>query len=178
MSRRKRFSLQLEQLESRHMLSGVAFHNSESPLDVDGDDVIAPLDALIIINRLNGPPPSETDVPSVHFMDVNGDGFVAPLDALLVINYLNHAERTVTDDTLSDVRLTSMMSSSTGDESATITYQRDAEGGVVRQLLQVQVENSQPETTLEISIAGQPVGSVTTSEEGNAELVFTNEPGN
>ena len=61
--------------------------------DVNGDQIVAPFDALLIINRLNSdgggklPEPGENEPPP--FLDVNGDGFVALVDALLVINYLN-----------------------------------------------------------------------------------------
>lgn len=63
--------------------------------DVDNDGVVAPLDALRIINRLNadegGPLPAPGEDAPPPYLDVDGDGFLAPLDALQVINYLNAA---------------------------------------------------------------------------------------
>ena len=71
--------------------------NTAKPQDVDGDNVVAPLDALLIINFLN----SSHFTSSLHstkvgatglfqkYYDVDGDGDVAPLDALLIINALN-----------------------------------------------------------------------------------------
>ncbi len=63
--------------------------------DVDGDGLVVPLDALLVINRLNsigaGPLPIPTtpeDRPP-PFFDVSGDDFLSPIDALLVINLLN-----------------------------------------------------------------------------------------
>ena len=69
------------------------WHNSEFPEDVDGDGLVAPLDALLIINELNTkgagqlPPPSDNQPPP--FLDVDKDDQLAPIDALLVINFLN-----------------------------------------------------------------------------------------
>ncbi len=60
--------------------------------DVNGDGVVSPVDALIVINDLqrNGtrvlPPNAFTPPP---FLDVNGNGSVDPLDVLQVINFLN-----------------------------------------------------------------------------------------
>lgn len=50
--------------------------------DVNGDGVISPLDALLVINALSPNTPYELR------LDINQDGFISPLDALLVINQL------------------------------------------------------------------------------------------
>jgi hypothetical protein len=57
--------------------------NFANPLDVNGDRVVSPLDALLIISRLG----SQADAAS-SLVDVNGDGATTPLDALLVIGEL------------------------------------------------------------------------------------------
>jgi hypothetical protein len=61
--------------------------------DVSNDEVVAPLDALMIINRINafksGPLPTPTDALPPPFYDVSPDDFLAPSDALAVVNYLN-----------------------------------------------------------------------------------------
>lgn len=59
------------------------FHNRNNGLDVNNDGLVAALDALIIINQLNGKPPTATFYP-----DVNDDGAVTPNDVVIVINYL------------------------------------------------------------------------------------------
>jgi WD40 repeat protein len=66
------------------------YHNDESPFDVDGNDLVTTVDALLIINYLNtyGPGPVGSGDPSFGY-DVNGDGFVTALDALLILNQLN-----------------------------------------------------------------------------------------
>lgn len=69
--------------------------NPLDPLDVDGNLVVEPLDALVVINELNtnGPhlltiDPTEMDGPAFYY-DVVGDEDVSPQDALVVINFLN-----------------------------------------------------------------------------------------
>jgi hypothetical protein len=70
------------------------WHNLRSPLDVDDDTFIAPIDALEIINWINAfgagplPTPNAVDSPP-PYLDVAPDNFVAPNDILQVINYLN-----------------------------------------------------------------------------------------
>lgn len=71
-----------------------AHQNQVNRLDVNADNFVTPLDALLIINLLNGnlgsgatsglpaPPP---------LRDVNGDLFVSPVDVLLIVNHLNAA---------------------------------------------------------------------------------------
>jgi hypothetical protein len=72
------------------------WQNGTLPTDVNGDGVVSPIDALLVINYLNrdgsGPVPEITgDQGPPPYLDVNGDGFITPIDALLVINLLNRA---------------------------------------------------------------------------------------
>lgn len=70
------------------------FHTGNNPLlptDVNGDTLVTPLDALLVVNQLNDfgagslpPPPIQSP-----FLDVSADLLVAPLDALMVINSIN-----------------------------------------------------------------------------------------
>jgi hypothetical protein len=69
-----------------------AWQNQAVPEDVNNDQAITALDALIIINQLNenqagmlGPRPVDLE----RFVDVTGDGRLTSLDALRVINSLN-----------------------------------------------------------------------------------------
>jgi hypothetical protein len=72
-------------------------HNQALPEDTTGDGIVAPIDALLIINELNAPTfvdPSAgqiigTPTGMLKYPDVNNDGFVTPIDALLVINEMN-----------------------------------------------------------------------------------------
>ena len=71
----------------RNLLAGHPFHhNAVEPTDVNGDGTVAPIDALVVVNRLNRPASSEADT---MFTDVNNDQNVTPIDALMVVNRLN-----------------------------------------------------------------------------------------
>jgi uncharacterized protein GlcG (DUF336 family) len=82
----------LEQLERREVFAGTALHNSVFPEDVDADNQLSPLDALVVINILNREgvtPPGSGEGEASLFPDVDNDGSISPLDALGVINTLN-----------------------------------------------------------------------------------------
>ncbi len=95
------------------------WHNRQIPADVDGDGRVAPVDVLLVINRLartgTGLAPN-TQIAPARFFDVDGDWFIAPLDVLLVINTLNRrtssgeAESSSIVDSLFDVQLGPMVS--------------------------------------------------------------------
>lgn len=81
----------LEQLEDRRVLYS-PWQNPARPLDVDNDQTLSPLDALVLINRINtfgsGALPMRTN-PLDYYYDVDGDSQLTPLDVLQVINALN-----------------------------------------------------------------------------------------
>lgn len=89
MVRKRERKLRLESLESRQLLT--TWHNVEMPPDVNGDQLVTPLDALVVINELGRArsatipldQPRPEDAP---FLDVNDDGTATVLDALLVLN--------------------------------------------------------------------------------------------
>ncbi len=90
---RFRRRLTLEKLEGRSLLAGMlGFHNISMPMDVDNDLQISPLDALVVINRINsnvGIDGEDAADKQVTFCDVDADGTVSPLDVLAVVNELN-----------------------------------------------------------------------------------------
>ena len=79
-----RRSLTVERLELRQLLAADFHpgHNVFDPEDVNDDGIVSPVDALIVVNEMNGPGAG----PSGHFTEVNADGQRSPLDALMVIN--------------------------------------------------------------------------------------------
>ena len=90
--------LSLESLEGRRLLAFDVPNPYQNDLiheDVSGDYNVAPLDALIVVNALNGGQGGE--LPGVEpgrkadgpLIDVNGDNHLTALDALMVTNYLN-----------------------------------------------------------------------------------------
>ncbi len=67
-------------------------HNLFNPLDVNSDDSVSPIDALLVINILNDNGNLTTEIK----VDTNGDGQITPLDALLVINGIGDEQSTTT----------------------------------------------------------------------------------
>jgi VCBS repeat-containing protein len=65
---------------------GGTISNPLNPFDVNGDTQVSPLDALLVINHING-----THDGDGIFYDVNDDGLGSPIDALLVINEMASA---------------------------------------------------------------------------------------
>ncbi len=87
--------MQIEKLENRWVMNAT-WQNPLVPTDVNSDEWVSPMDALLIINRLNSrngenePPGLGTvRLAGEPYYDVNGDSFLSPIDALLVINKLD-----------------------------------------------------------------------------------------
>lgn len=81
--------------EARVMLTVRQYwQNLPDTCDVNNDGWVTPLDALLVINRLNTsgagplPPPQSPFLPPPYY-DVNGDQHVTPLDVLRVVNRIN-----------------------------------------------------------------------------------------
>ncbi len=73
-----------------------SWQNHLLPMDVNGDGVVSPRDALMVVNELNSTAGSRrlSDFRTAEELvlgeiDVNGDHFVTPSDALAVITFLN-----------------------------------------------------------------------------------------
>ncbi len=69
------------------------WHNLREPADVNGDNRIQPLDALLVINQLSNAarPDGRLTEPATdhdYFLDVDRNGFVTPLDVLRVVHEL------------------------------------------------------------------------------------------
>ena len=66
--------------------------NAISPMDVDDDNFVSPLDVLVLVNDLNQYG-SRRLAPTVTkpyaYVDPDGDGSISPLDVLLIINHIN-----------------------------------------------------------------------------------------
>jgi len=69
-----------------------AWQNTSNPYDVNADNLVTPLDVLLVVNYLNfGPSMSLSGayLPGQPHIDVNADGHASPIDALIVIAGLN-----------------------------------------------------------------------------------------
>src|SRR5262245_59040667 len=100
-----RRGLLAERLEERSLLaadlssflssSTSSYWNGSMPTDVNADGVVAPNDALVILNMINAEgshvlgAPGEGETGPRSFVDVNNDGHLSPVDALSVINDIN-----------------------------------------------------------------------------------------
>ncbi len=88
------FGLDLEVIDDES-----PWNNAVNPLDVNRDQVITPLDALLVINYLNTIGSRATsDLPTAGdgqpvFVDTNSDQFLSAMDALLIINELNNPSK-------------------------------------------------------------------------------------
>ena len=71
------------------------WHNTANPHDVNGDNAVSPIDALLVINYLNANGSSSLPGSNSNgkMIDVNNDGSASPIDALRVINHLNQPAR-------------------------------------------------------------------------------------
>ncbi|TWT97457.1 Ig-like domain-containing protein [Neorhodopirellula pilleata] len=87
--------------ESIRITAGAAssepLQNTSLPADVNADNLVTAIDALLIINEMSrleaeGEFAANTSGRQ-YFHDVNGDGLVTAVDALRVINYLNDIDR-------------------------------------------------------------------------------------
>lgn len=69
------------------------WQNPTNRFDVNGDGMVSPLDALLIINNLNAHGSRLLTVADVTppYFDVSGDGSVSPIDVLQVINAIEAA---------------------------------------------------------------------------------------
>ena len=75
-------------------------YNVELPNDVNGDNAVSPLDALITRNALN----ENLDISDIqHNCDTNGDGVLSAVDMLAIINQLNENPSTSTPEVEQEV---------------------------------------------------------------------------
>ena len=83
----------VENLENRTVMAGDCFHNFVLPEDADASGSVTPLDALVVINRINQSIASTASNPNSAnaqgLVDVDADAAITPLDALVVIDHLN-----------------------------------------------------------------------------------------
>ncbi len=80
-----------EEFQIRVFDAAIPWNNFFNPLDVNDDGTVSPIDALLIINRLNSENRTLDGTNPLFnpFVDTSADGILSPLDALLVINYFN-----------------------------------------------------------------------------------------
>jgi|GEM_PF-1305344 len=110
--KQSRRRLRSESLEKRELLAAdiLVAHNELIAEDVNLDQKVTALDALLVINHLsrNGGSQDLTGMARGEFsrmVDVTGDNLVTPMDALRVINTISRAESLGPSDELVELRL-------------------------------------------------------------------------
>ena len=81
----------IELLERRDVCA--VWQNAELPCDVDGSDLVTPIDVLVVINAINRDGIRDLSnlsrVAGDLYLDANGDNSLSPLDPLAIINAIN-----------------------------------------------------------------------------------------
>jgi hypothetical protein len=79
--------MSIENLENRSLMAGDCLHNFVLPEDADASGAVSPVDALVVINRVNRSAMQDSANPMM--VDVDADDTVTPRDALIILNHLN-----------------------------------------------------------------------------------------
>jgi hypothetical protein len=79
--------MSIENLENRSLMAGDCLHNFVLPEDTDASGVVSPVDALVVINRVNRSAMQDPTNPLM--VDVDADDSVTPRDALIILNHLS-----------------------------------------------------------------------------------------
>ena len=91
--------------------------NADQPTDVNGDGLTTPLDALLVVNQLNG-----RATPGALYRDVNNDGVTSPLDALLVINHLDASRNSGISDQISSKAAAEQVFAEMGEGEGSVAF--------------------------------------------------------
>ena len=143
--------------------------NSKNHLDVNADTFVSPIDALLVINRLNKEASgSSAEGESLkHYYDVDGNTRVTPRDALMVINHLNELVKSQASGEGEGSALSrSLVASSSAEQSSSNLLDSDSPG---RSLAPV---NLIPRGSSAAAGRNTPVRSTPDSESGVDNRVY------
>ncbi len=161
--RTKSRPLRVESLESRALMAADVFHNFVMPNDVDDDGSVTPLDALVVINRINqGADDAQRN--SGRFHDVDDDRAVSPLDALKVINHLNTPAAT------SPLRFEASRLPVTTQQVRARVELESLSGETE---LKIRVDNAPASKALDVSLNDIALGQLVTDSRGRGQLVLS-----
>jgi hypothetical protein len=131
-------------------------HNAALPGDVDGNGIVSPLDALIVLNACTpkrgklpaGIPPQEA---KPIYLDVNRDGGVTVRDALAVLNRIREAlmpapAMSAEGENVLPVQVDAMRSNRPGTLSATVHRTAKPLEFTTFELIEIRVEAPKPPT--------------------------------
>lgn len=148
------------------MMAADAVHNYLFPHDVDDDGSVTPLDALVVINRLNR---GDDDSSSVErqFQDVDDDSQVTPLDALILINEINSKSAGPSGNGPSVSQSSALRNPSTGSR---VRVELETEG--VETELKIRIDNAPVSTSFPVTLNDIALGEMMTDARGRGQIVL------
>ena len=143
-------------------MAGDVMHNFLFPHDVDDDGSVTPLDALVVINRVNR---GGEDSQSIErqFHDVDDDSQVTPLDALILINDIN-AKSTAA---AGNVAQSSVLST----QNARVRVELESEGTETE--LNIRIDNAPVSSSFPVSLNDIALGQLLTDARGRGKIVLS-----
>ncbi len=149
------------------MMAADVAHNFLYPHDVDDDGSVTPLDALIVINRLNR---GSDDSPSVErrFHDVDDDSLVTPLDALILINDINSKSAVATGSGASVSQSSVLSNTSSGSR---VRVELETEG--VETELKIRIDNAPVSSSFAVKLNDIALGQLMTDARGRGQIVLS-----
>ncbi len=157
-----------ECLEKRAMMASDVVHNFLLPHDVNDDHTLSPVDALVVINRLNRDSTDDNPHTNRLFHDVNDDSTVTPLDALLVINSLN-SSAAGGNGTATPTVQASVLPAATG--SPRVRVELEIEG--VETELNIKMDGAPVSKSFPVKLADIAIGQLVTDAKGRGKLVLS-----
>lgn len=147
------------------MMAADVSHNFLYPHDVDDDGSVTPLDALVVINRLNR---GSDDSASIErqFHDVDDDSQVTPLDALILINDINSKPNAPAGN-VPNVSQSSVLSTA----SLRVRVELETEGPETE--LNIRMDNAPVSSSFPVSLNDIALGQLMTDARGRGKLVLS-----
>lgn len=170
MRTRQKRMLRTELLESRALMASDLSHNFLEPNDVNDDNRVSPVDALLVINTLNDLR-SNSISDSEGFEDVNDDSRVSPTDALLVINQLNQVKDSDPSSSSENIltHIEAKLKSLTTEATAKIEFEESS----IEKELSIKIRDAAPGTTYSVMLNDVALGELLTDAKGRGMLRFS-----
>ncbi len=147
------------------MMAADVAHNFLFPHDVDDDGSVTPLDALVVINRLNhGGDDSRSAERQFH--DVDDDSQVTPLDALILINDINSNSAAPVGNGL-HVAKSSVLNTA----NARVRVELETEGPETE--LNIRMDHAPVSSSFEVSLNDIALGQLVTDARGRGKMVLS-----
>ena len=147
------------------MMAADVSHNFLFPHDVDDDGSVTPLDALVVINRLNrGSDDSASTEQQFH--DVDDDSQVTPLDALILINDINSKSNTPVGNGLHVAQSSALTTS-----AVRVRVELEIEGPETE--LNIRMDNAPVSSSFPVSLNDIALGQLMTDARGRGKLVLS-----